>query len=137
MFKKIKTFFFKKRIDAVNKAYQFFYDAEGLCQEVKEVKFTKKAPAFIAKVCAGLLVGLLPATSVFAAGSNTQSIDKFVDFACDWLFKIGGVVMLVGGVMFALGWQREDAEGKTRGLQTLMAGAMVAALGKAPDIFGL
>ena len=45
--------------------------------------------------------------------------------------------MLVGGVMFALGWQREDAEGKTRGLQTLMAGAMVMALGASKDIFGL
>ena len=137
MLKKLKNFLFKKRIDAENKVYQFYYDAQGICKEAKEVKFTKKAPAFIAKVCTGLLAGLLPTSTVFAAGSNTGSIDKFVDFACDWLVKIGAVVMLVGGVMFALGWQREDAEGKTRGLQTLMAGAMVAALGKAPDVFGL
>ena len=45
--------------------------------------------------------------------------------------------MMVGGVMFALGWQREDADGKTRGLQTLMAGAMVTAIGASPSIFGL
>ena len=45
--------------------------------------------------------------------------------------------MMVGGVMFAFGWQREDADGKTRGLQTLMAGAMVAAIGASPSIFGL
>lgn len=131
---KIKSFIFKKKLDATNKMYKFMFDAEGVCREAKKVKFTKKIPAFIAKVCMGLLVGLAP-TRVFAA--DTSTIDGFVDFACEWLVKIGLVIMLVGGVMFALGWQREDAEGKTRGLQTLMAGAMVAALGKSPDVFGL
>ena len=107
-----------------------------LVNEVQNTKFTKKVPMKIATFCSTMLVGLMP-TVVFAAGSNTSSIDKFVEFICDWLVKIGAVVMLVGGVMFALGWQREDAEGKTRGLQTLMAGAMVVAIGKAPDVFGL
>lgn len=127
----------KKKVGITNKVYQFFYDAESVCKEAKEVKFTKKVPAFIAKFCMTLLISLLPTTNVYAAGSNTESIDTFVTFACDWLVKIGAIVMLVGGVMFALGWQREDAEGKTRGLQTLMAGAMVVAIGKSPDIFGL
>lgn len=79
---------------------------------------------------------LLMSTISFAA-TDTSSIDGFITFACDWLKKIGGVVMLVGGVMFALGWQREDAEGKTRGLQTLMAGAMLVGIAVSPDIFGL
>lgn len=74
---------------------------------------------------------------VHAANSNTSSIDGFIDFACDWLRKIGGVVALVGGVMFALGWQREDAEGKSRGLMTMMAGFMVIAIAMSKDIFGL
>lgn len=52
---------------------------------------------------------ILAQSRVYAA-SNTESIDGFITFACDWLTKIGGVVALVGGVMFALGWQREDAE---------------------------
>ncbi len=29
---------------------------------------------------------------VLAADSNTQSIDTFITFVCDWLKKIGGVV---------------------------------------------
>ena len=37
--------------------------------------------------------------------------------------------------MFALGWQREDAEGKSRGLMTLMAGFVAIAQSK--GIFGL
>ncbi len=43
----------------------------------------------------------------------------------------------VGGVMFALGWQREDAEGKTRGLQTMMAGFMLVAIAASKGLFGL
>lgn len=70
-------------------------------------------------------------------GSNTSSIDPFITFACDWLSKIGGIIALIGGVMFALGWQREDAEGKSRGLMTLMAGFMLYALSQSPSIFGL
>lgn len=71
------------------------------------------------------------------AASNTESIDSFINFACDWLTKIGGVIALVGGVMFALGWQREDAEGKSRGLMTLMAGFMLVAIAQSKNIFGL
>ena len=79
---------------------------------------------------------ILTESRVFA-DSNTQSIDSFINFACDWLTKIGGVIALVGGVMFALGWQREDAEGKSRGLITLMAGFMLVAIAQSKNIFGL
>lgn len=79
---------------------------------------------------------ILAETRVFA-DSNTESIDGFINFACDWLTKIGGVIALVGGVMFALGWQREDAEGKSRGLMTLMAGFMLVAIAQSKNIFGL
>ena len=77
-------------------------------------------------------------SNVYAAGeSNTSSIDGFIDFISDWVVKIGGVVAMIGGIMFAVGWQRDDSEGKTRGLFTLMAGFMIVAIGKSPDIFRL
>lgn len=90
--------------------------------------------AVIGTTAMGTLI--LAETRVFAA-SNTESIDSFIDFACDWLTKIGGVIALVGGVMFALGWQREDAEGKSRGLMTLMAGFMLVAIAQSKNLFGL
>lgn len=80
---------------------------------------------------------LILAESRVLAASNTDSIDGFISFACDWLTKIGGVIGLVGGVMFALGWQREDAEGKSRGLMTLMAGFMLVAIAQSKNLFGL
>lgn len=47
-------------------------------------------------------ITLMLGTSRVCAASGTESIDSFINFACDWLTKIGGVVALVGGVMFAL-----------------------------------
>lgn len=105
---------------------------KGLTRAAKE-KITKVGFSLNAVA----LSFMLASTRVYAAGSNTDSIDGFIDFICDWLAKIGGVVALVGGVLFALGWQREDAEGKSRGLMTLMAGFMLIAISQAPDIFGL
>lgn len=93
-----------------------------------------RAVVYVNTLCAGLLLSM---NSVHAVNSNTGSIDSFITFVCDWLLKIGGVVAMVGAVMFALGWQRDDTEGKSRGLMTMMAGFMVAAISQAPSIFGL
>lgn len=94
----------------------------------------KQKGAVIVTTVMGTLI--LAESKVFAE-SNTGSIDSFINFACDWLTKIGGVIALVGGVMFALGWQREDAEGKSRGLMTLMAGFMLVAIAQSKNLFGL
>lgn len=45
-----------------------------------------------------------------------------------WVTRLGGVVMFVGGVMFGLGWKSDDAEQKSRGISTLIAGAIVVAV---------
>lgn len=100
---------------------------------MKNTRFTKKAPKFIATTCSAVLVTLTP-TMAFAA--STDTIDVFVAEIGKWLVKIGVVIAMVGGIMFALGWQREDAEGKSRGLLTLMAGFMIAAIGASPAAFG-
>lgn len=106
---------------------------KNLFKKLKNNKITEKLT---------LLTGTFASTMVLAhsrvlAASNTGSIDSFINFACDWLTKIGGVIALVGGVMFALGWQREDAEGKSRGLMTLMAGFMLVAIAQSKNLFGL
>ena len=45
-----------------------------------------------------------------------------------WVTRLGAVVMFVGGVMFGLGWKNDDAEQKSRGISTLIAGAIVTAV---------
>lgn len=107
----------------------------GLKTELKNTRFTKKMPKIIATICGVALAETLTPMTVFAAPS-TATIDTFVAEIGKWLIKIGVVVAMVGGVMFALGWQREDSEGKSRGLLTVMAGFMVAAIGASPAAFG-
>jgi len=96
-------------------------------------KIKEKVTVILGTISSTLILGM---SNVYA-DSNTSSIDGFIQFACDWLTKIGGVIALVGGVMFALGWQREDAEGKSRGLMTLMAGFMLIAIAQSKGLFGL
>lgn len=69
-------------------------------------------------------------TPTFAVTTGVENISTFVtSFIAPWLIAIGGIVALVGGIQFALGWQREDAEGKTRGLMTIMTGFMLVGFG--------
>ena len=100
-------------------------------------KFIKKIREKLTVITGAFASTMILTHSKVLAESNTGSIDSFINFACDWLTKIGGVIALVGGVMFALGWQREDAEGKSRGLMTLMAGFMLVAIAQSKNLFGL
>lgn len=70
---------------------------------MKKIKnlFKKLKEKFIVAGTSVMGTLILAETRVLA-DSNTQSIDSFINFACDWLTKIGGVIALVGGVMFAL-----------------------------------
>lgn len=71
----------------------------------------KEKVAIIGTTAMGTLI--LAESRVFA-DSNTQSIDSFINFACDWLTKIGGVIALVGGVMFALRMAKRGCRGKIK-----------------------
>lgn len=93
-----------------------------------------KKVAYTNMIAASLLMLIEP---VSAADSNTSTLDSFITFICDWLIKIGGVVALIGGVTFAIGWSRDDADSKARALLAVMAGFMIMGIGKAPSVFGL
>lgn len=84
-----------------------------------------------------LIVGFLISSQPIYGANGTEKVAGFITFICDWLLIIGGVVALIGAVMFALGFQREDAEGKTRGLLTMMAGFMVIGISQSPSLFGI
>lgn len=72
-----------------------------------------------------------------AAGTvdATNAFNKVMEILVPWIQKLGGVVMFVGGIMFALGTKNDDADSKTRGVNTLIAGAMVIGVATAYPVF--
>lgn len=52
-----------------------------------------------------------------------------------WVKRMGAAVIFVGGIMFALGWKSDDAEQKSRGISTIIAGALVMAVAALTSTF--
>ena len=107
-------------------------------QMKKVVDYVKerKAKVYIT-TCTFATTLLLQTNAVSADGSNTESIDGFTQFMKDWVWKIGGIIAFIGGVMFATSFQRDDAEGKTRAIFTMMSGFMLVALSTGANVFGM
>jgi len=67
----------------------------------------------------------------FADEAQTQANTLWKEIATliqTWCTRLGAVVMLIGGIMFGLGWQQEDSSRKTAGISTIVAGAIVIAV---------
>lgn len=69
-----------------------------------------------------MFMGIAGATTADTLWTTISNLIK------TWVTRLGGVVMFVGGVMFGLGWKSDDAEQKSRGISTLIAGGIVIAV---------
>ena len=76
-------------------------------------------------------------TSPSATPADANDLwNTVADVIQTWVTRLGGVVCFVGGIMFAMGWKSDDAEQKSRGISTLVAGAMVMVIaGLAKTVF--
>jgi len=73
---------------------------------------------------------------IYAYATDASArFDSVIEFLVPWIEKLGGVVMLVGGIMFALGFKNDDADSRTRGVQTMIAGGIVIAVGAGYQTF--
>lgn len=61
--------------------------------------------------------------------------DTVIGFILPWITRLGGVVILIGAIEFGLAFKNDDAEGKTKGMRTIIAGCIVTAVGLSSDIF--
>lgn len=76
-------------------------------------------------IAAVMLCVVAMSGTAFAADALWNTISGLIQ---TWVTRLGGVVMFVGGIMFGLGWKSDDAEQKSRGISTLIAGAIVIAV---------
>ena len=76
------------------------------------------------KIAIAMMITVMMCGMAFAADALWNTISGLIQ---TWVTRLGGVVMFVGGVMFGLGWKSDDAEQKSRGISTIIAGAIVIA----------
>lgn len=96
-----------------------------------------KAKEIFTWVYAVMFINVLMPINAYATGgtaptyTDTNSKNAWntvMNFILTWVPRIGLVVLFVGAIEFALAFKSEDAEGKTKGLRTIIAGAMVVAI---------
>ena len=81
----------------------------------------------IAVITCALLLGVMFMSVAHASSADTLWT-TIANLIKTWVTRLGGVVMFVGGIMFGLGWKSDDAEQKSRGVSTIIAGAIVVAV---------
>lgn len=77
-------------------------------------------------------------TNAYASGGTTSADAKWntvIGFIVPWITRLGGAVVLIGAVEWGLAFKNDDAEGKTKGMRTLIAGCIVTAVGLSSDLF--
>ncbi len=102
------------------------------------VKATNVLGKLMTKKTGKVLVTLPLALSMctvtaFAAGDDggaEETINKIIELLKLWIPRLGGLLVIVGGIQLAIGFKDDDATGKTRGMQCMIGGAIVAAIGK-------
>jgi len=87
------------------------------------------------KIAVLMVMTIMISSIAMASGGITPATDPaetlwvmLTNLISKWVTRLGAVVIFIGGIMFALGWKSDDAEQKSRGISTIIAGAMVTAI---------
>lgn len=68
--------------------------------------------------------------SAAESGADAQGmIDAIMKVLGPGVIALGSLVAVVGGIQTGVGFKDDNADGKTRGFQTLIGGAIIAAVG--------
>ena len=66
------------------------------------------------------------ATSISQTEGAWTQVKSFMQ---TWIVRLGGGVIVVGLIFFGMGFLKDDPDGRTRGIQVVIGGAIVAAVG--------
>lgn len=64
-----------------------------------------------------------------ASGDAQKMMDEIMKVLKPGVVALGSLVAVVGGIQTGVGFKDDNADGKTRGFQTLVGGAIIAAVG--------
>lgn len=102
------------------------------------VKATNCVGKLMTKRAGKILVTLplalsLMAVTVFADGGTNGgaegTINTIIGLLKTWIPRLGALLVVVGGIQLGIGFKDDDQTGKTSGMQCMIGGAIVAAIG--------
>lgn len=102
------------------------------------VKATNCVGKLMTKRAGKILVTLplalsLMAVTVFADGGTNGgaegTINTIIGLLKTWIPRLGALLVVVGGIQLGIGFKDDDQTGKTRGMQCMIGGVIVAAIG--------
>ena len=110
-------------------------------EKVSRIKGFIRAKKFLIATYLISVMADLSTTTAYAGSTGTGSTtaegkwEAVIGFIIPWITRLGGVVILIGAIEFGLAFKNDDAEGKTKGMRTIIAGCIVTAVGLSSDIF--
>jgi dihydrodipicolinate synthase/N-acetylneuraminate lyase len=84
-----------------------------------------------------LIVGLPVFVYSAPSATGTEMLDNLFKWLCFWVGRIGMIVAFFGAMQIALGFYRNDPDGKVMGVKTLASGIMVLSISASPHLFGM
>jgi hypothetical protein len=77
------------------------------------------------------LAFMASSVSVSATGGGTdpnEVISSILELLKQWIPVMGGLVVIVGAIQLGVSFKDDNADGKTRGIQTIIGGAIITAI---------
>lgn len=100
------------------------------------VKATNAVGKLMTKKVGKLLLAVPLAVSCLAVtasaegdGGAEETMQSIIDILHTWIPRLGGMLVAVGGIQLGIGFKDDDSTGKTRGMQCMVGGAIVMAIG--------
>lgn len=80
-------------------------------------------------IIAGAILSSLGFDFTFPINSSSLNLGTLASSMVSFVVLTGGITAAIGGVQLAVGFTQDDVIGKTKGIQTIITGAILAAIG--------
>lgn len=90
-------------------------------------------------VSLSLMIVMMLTNVAFAADTNkgVTEFNNIIKFIATWIGRLGFVVAFIGAVQMGFAFKNDDADGKTKGLRTIVSGFIVYGITFSLDLFGI
>ncbi|GHU56649.1 hypothetical protein FACS1894132_14260 [Clostridia bacterium] len=87
------------------------------------------AKSYLSASIFGIMTTMMTVVASATGGANnTNTWSTITGFLTTWIPRIGGAVIVFGLIQLGISFQQDNAEGKTRAIQVIIGGAIVAAV---------